>query len=920
MMRCFKIGGLGGWRWVAAALLVATLVGASGCTRRFFRNKADKEVAEILAEKDVVPDWRIEHYHVYADPRARFADPSNPDRPPMPPDDPAARDLSPNPQKPPHKAGIAHLEGTGYLDLLAHWDAHNRGVAPAQAAAEEQEVNILVRGAQPEQPPEPRKLEMAPTPGRQPPYLITLEQAVELGLINSREYQTRREDLYLAALPVTRERFGFAFQFFALGEAIREWTGEGFPDGKGDRWRINSTAGFGKLFSTGALLLFSFANRTVIELSGRRDTTSVSTINLDLIQPLLRGGGRAVTLEPLTQVERNLLYEIREYARFRKEFFQYVSGGGDLISLGAASGFGTALTPGLISLATGNPARLEIAPGAAGRIDLGVGVTATSEGFLPTVQRLGSIKIEQDNIRRLEKILNLFKAYEEGDLVAPLQVGQVQLDLLTAQSRLLQERQLYGDALDRFKQQLGVPPPVPLELEQSSIKSLMEQYDAYERIVDDYNTLVKQMDAFDVRDAEIGKVRELVRRVLTESPLVKDTKVFRTTIEERWKRWQEPQLNDKQLGDALDQLRERRNKILSAQSDREAKGETLPPAQAAIEARALRDLSAQIALGEMEFSLRQFGQQLKKDPAAKDLELRALYFMNVRIKVVEVVGEASTERYEQLAPRWPTLPDVPVAGVNLAKDALDDALEAAVSTAIANRLDLMNARADVVDAWRQVAVFANSLLGVFNVGYHVDSSTPPGQAKPLAFQASQTRHQLFLNAELPLVRLVERNNYRAALIAFQRARRALMAAEDQVAAQVRAEVRQLQVLARNFDIQKKQVELQYQQVESSLATFEAPPEAPRGGAAAPTGGGQAGNIAALTQQLLNAYRGLPNNQRQLLTTWIQYQVARQQMYLDLELMPLDERGVWIDEHANRTHVGRPLADVERPISERSAAR
>ena len=33
-------------------------------------------------------------------------------------------------------------------------------------------------------------------------------------------------------------------------------------------------------------------------------TTSVSTINLDAIQPLLRGGGKAVTLEPLTQVER----------------------------------------------------------------------------------------------------------------------------------------------------------------------------------------------------------------------------------------------------------------------------------------------------------------------------------------------------------------------------------------------------------------------------------------------------------------------------------------------------------------------------------------------------------------------------------------------------------------------------------------
>src|SRR5437660_3724579 len=74
-------------------------VGSSGCTRPFFRKRADQEVAEVLAEKDRDPAWKIQHWHVYADPRARFADPTDPDRPPKPPDDPAAYDLSPNPQR-----------------------------------------------------------------------------------------------------------------------------------------------------------------------------------------------------------------------------------------------------------------------------------------------------------------------------------------------------------------------------------------------------------------------------------------------------------------------------------------------------------------------------------------------------------------------------------------------------------------------------------------------------------------------------------------------------------------------------------------------------------------------------------------------------------------------------------------------------
>ena len=55
---------------------------------------------------------------------------------------------------------------------------------------------------------------------------------------------------------------------------------------------------------------------------------------LSIVQPFLRGGGRAVTLENLTLAERNLLYEIRSFARFRQEFFVAVLvTGGSLTSV-----------------------------------------------------------------------------------------------------------------------------------------------------------------------------------------------------------------------------------------------------------------------------------------------------------------------------------------------------------------------------------------------------------------------------------------------------------------------------------------------------------------------------------------------------------------------------------------------------------
>src|ERR1700690_189095 len=122
-------------RVIWASVALCCLAGVGGCTRSFYRQSADREVNDILAEKDKYPQWKIEQYHVYPDPRARFADPTNPDRPPMPPDDPAARDLSPNPQKPGH-AGVARLEGEGYVKLLSQWDTENR--AEAEAAKNKQ--------------------------------------------------------------------------------------------------------------------------------------------------------------------------------------------------------------------------------------------------------------------------------------------------------------------------------------------------------------------------------------------------------------------------------------------------------------------------------------------------------------------------------------------------------------------------------------------------------------------------------------------------------------------------------------------------------------------------------------------------------------------------------------------------------------
>ena len=63
----------------------------------------------------------MKNWYVYPDPRARYADPYNPDRPPYPPDDFASRVLSPNPQKPTKKSGVGRLDGEQAAASLHHF-------------------------------------------------------------------------------------------------------------------------------------------------------------------------------------------------------------------------------------------------------------------------------------------------------------------------------------------------------------------------------------------------------------------------------------------------------------------------------------------------------------------------------------------------------------------------------------------------------------------------------------------------------------------------------------------------------------------------------------------------------------------------------------------------------------------------------
>jgi len=291
-----------------------------------------------------------------------------------------------------------------------------------------------------------------------------------------------------------------------------------------------------------------------------------------------------------------------------------------------------------------------------------------------------------------------------------------------------------------------------------------------------------------------------------------------------------------------------------------------------------------------------------------------MFLNNVERAFAPLLAYASKERLIKLRETWPELFPVYVGDIDLLSADDDTALNTVVQAAFENRLDLMNQHAQLVDSWRKIKVAANALMGGFSVEYHIDSLTPPRQANPLAFSPQTTRHDLVFNWQLPIVRIVERNNYRSALIAYQQQRRAYMDALDQVAFAVRFQLRNLRIAAYNYQrVQRRNMELAYLLVDQALQEFNAPAVPVASGpelVSTPGPRATTPDPAALTNQLVTAQGALVATQNDLFTQWLGYLQNRINLYRDMGLMPLDSRGLWdqsVTEKGGTAH--------EQPVEE-----
>lgn len=147
------------------------------------------------------------------------------------------------------------------------------------------------------------------------PVPLSLAQALDVAAENSREFQRQKETLYLAALNLTRSINDFSLRFGGGGTG----SVSGIDDDSANA-RVGDDLSAQANSVAGTRIVANFVQTFLRSLLNGGGFDGSSILDLTITQPLLRGSGRRIAREPLTQAERNVVYAMRDYERFRAQF------------------------------------------------------------------------------------------------------------------------------------------------------------------------------------------------------------------------------------------------------------------------------------------------------------------------------------------------------------------------------------------------------------------------------------------------------------------------------------------------------------------------------------------------------------------------------------------------------------------------
>lgn len=188
-------------------------------------------------------------------------------------------------------AGAASL-GTDKLPTIPHWPEPERS-----HDARSDDLSVAI---------EPNR-----------PLKISLIDALQIGARNSPAYQSQKETVFQAALDLDLRRNDFR-NIFGAGtnsSATMNTTGDTVVTTSN-----NASADVSRLLTSGLALSSAIAIDLANLLTQGRSSTMGVSVDTSISMPLLRGAGRHIITENLTQAERNVVYRIWEFERYKQTF------------------------------------------------------------------------------------------------------------------------------------------------------------------------------------------------------------------------------------------------------------------------------------------------------------------------------------------------------------------------------------------------------------------------------------------------------------------------------------------------------------------------------------------------------------------------------------------------------------------------
>lgn len=817
---------------VGGTMVLAVCV-AVGCTRPHYRKQADHEVYGMVRAAADDPRWPLTDYTIQPRCESRMYDPDDPDRPPIPPDDPTAHQLM-------HcvdgKKGWRHWNRNGSTPYTENcrWRAY----LPYDDSG-----------------------------------VVSLDRtgAVSMAFLHSRDFQTAQEEVFLSALNVSYQRFQFQTQFF--GALTHQYTSDGrlngwWSDNPTNPAAVNNTSSelrtttalqAKRYMATGGQLMVEAANSIVWQFVGPPESQYTWTLlDFTFIQPLLRTGGRAYVLENLTAAERRLLMNIRQLERYRRGMVVEVLSGRARGPLPDADGVAiNSLSPAIALSAT-----VASATGVA---------TGGMLGLLADQQVVSN---QRENVSGLVNSVEQLEAVYNAGRITRFQVDLTRQSLFNAQSQLLLISRSHQDRLESFKVMLGLPPDLPLRLNDPMLKqfALMDPT---------ANELEDRLAGFlhEIRDSAEAPDRPMFQRWLQAlGGLGQEVERFLELLRQ-----------DMRTLDAA--LPDRRKNLTNLAARTEVKQGEVDPRIVDREQLDQRvtvlkaDLVKQTAT--MQRMLDQWEELVTKTKVDDDEASRKELRVKIRSRGQEVARQLSQLMLVQAETRLETLALVPVE--------LDP--REAFETARCRRRDWMNARTMLIDVWRQIEVSANALKSDLNLTFSGDLGTTDNN--PFKFNSTTGRLRMGVQFDPPLTRLAQRNAYRKALIEYQQARRAYYAFVDRVNQYLRITLRQIRYDQLNFEIRRRAVSLAITQVDRTLYDLARPPK--------PGETSQLSNT--LARDLVDSYSQLLSAENQLVTAFVDHEAQRLYLDFDMGTMELDQNGMWLDPGAVEPS---GMLDDERP--------